>query len=149
MNQSHQLARAVFISTATAPLSEEELQRLARGASARNQARSITGVLCYNAGDFLQLVEGDEDSVTGLLDAIARDPRHAWMQVLLHAPANRRLYSAWCLTRYNLHSDASSSRSEFRVIAAFLERCPAFDSEIVAVALLNYFTARDQLQAAA
>lgn len=149
MNTTQPLTRAVFISTATAPLSEADLQGLAQWASARNQARKITGVLCYNGGDFLQLLEGPEESVAGLLESIARDPRHTWMQVLLHAPANRRLYSAWCLTRYNLDSDASSSRPDFRAIAAFLERCPAFDPEIVAVALLNYFTARDQLQAAA
>lgn len=54
-----------------------ELERILASARRRNAELGVTGVLLYQAGTFLQLLEGPADAVRHLYaDIIHDDPRH-------------------------------------------------------------------------
>lgn len=86
------LFQIVYVSTATAPLSHDELRDLLKGSHERNARADITGLLLYKDGQFMQAIEGEESAVIMLFSKISRDPRHHHVIPLLHEPIAERLF---------------------------------------------------------
>jgi uncharacterized Fe-S cluster-containing MiaB family protein len=80
----------VYVSSATQELDADALNALARKARSHNLAHGITGVLLYQAGSFMQAIEGPRDEVAALFERICRDRRHRHV-IVLHqqTPADR------------------------------------------------------------
>ena len=133
------LLRVVYISTVVAPFNEDELRRLVEKASKANAAIDITGMLCYNAGDFLQILEGPPAAVEELLEIISRDPRHLMVQILHRGSCTTRLFPDWAMELCDSRFEVSICRSEFSTIASFLSHCENLDANAVALGLLNHF----------
>ena len=66
----------IYVSSAIIILSEEELNAILVHSCQYNIAHSITGILLYIDGDFLQVLEGKKADITCLFDKIKRDTRH-------------------------------------------------------------------------
>ena len=62
----------------------------------RNNARlGITGVLFYSAGHFVQLLEGDMQTIHTMFEKIAADTRHENVNLLTLRPSERRVFAQW------------------------------------------------------
>ncbi len=85
----------IYISTPVSPFKPDELEQLAIEAQRNNAAKNITGLLLYSGRIFLQVLEGDYDQLNTLYAKIENDDRHRDMEVLIGAPATRRLFSEW------------------------------------------------------
>lgn len=96
------LTHLLYVSRATTPIWADELNALAAGCAARNRSGSVTGILLYGSGTFLQLLEGRAAPLDGLWKRILGDPRHTDIQVLLRAPAHERLFPRWYMGALNL-----------------------------------------------
>lgn len=95
----HQL---IWASRATRPFSTEELDRLVSESRRMNSIHGITGTLIYDAGGFIQVLEGDEVAVEALFSKIARDPRHREISVLDRGPVDSRRFPDWPMGRLEL-----------------------------------------------
>lgn len=133
------LYRLVYISTAVTPFTPEQLDELVRDASRRNEARGMTGMLCYYAGDFLQILEGEKGPLSTLWEKVRRDPRHTWVERLLWGPTDHRLFGPWHMGLCEIRDHESDVRSEFRAIHHFLTSCTELDTDRIAVGLLDHF----------
>lgn len=72
-----------YVSTAN-NLLDFQIRELMSSTANANQKRKITGVLMYNAGNFLQYMEGTKTDVISLYrDKIKEDTRHKNLIVLL------------------------------------------------------------------
>ncbi len=91
------MLQIAYLSSATAPMSRQDLQDLLGTCRENNAARGITGMLLYGNGTFLQVLEGDEVTVDALLDTIRKDPRHGDLQVLHRKTVDRRQYPDWTM----------------------------------------------------
>ena len=87
----------VYQSYATVPVGEAELTRLLAQSRAYNATHGITGLLLYNDGRFVQLLEGGEAAVRAVFARITRDPRHAGVVALADGPAAHRLFAEWSM----------------------------------------------------
>lgn len=87
----------IYHSTATRELSEAELGRLVSQAQIYNYSESITGILFYDGGHFLQLLEGQQESLERLYACIMEDPRHTRVVTLFNGCAPKRLFSNWSM----------------------------------------------------
>ena len=76
------MIQIVYISSAVAPWSTEQLLELLQQCLKNNSARGVTGMLLYGEDTFLQALEGDDAVIDALIEKIARDPRHAKIQLL-------------------------------------------------------------------
>jgi hypothetical protein len=74
-----------------------ELERLLIRARARNVRESITGVLLYYNGSFLQCIEGPKESLRRVYNAICADPLHHKISELVREPIARREYQEWSM----------------------------------------------------
>lgn len=95
------IACLTYKSVATASPSASDLDSLVGRARARNRNLSVTGMLLYEDGTFLQTLEGPPDKLDALWLSIKQDPRHDHIEVLSQHIVPARLFSDWDLL---LHS---------------------------------------------
>ncbi len=86
-----------YISSATAPMSTQDLLALLRQCRENNAGRGVTGMLLYANGTFLQVLEGPDQVIDDLVEIIKRDSRHTNIQMLYRNPIERRQYSDWSM----------------------------------------------------
>ena len=66
--------------------------------SRRNNPRQgITGILCCNSEQFIQVLEGGRDEVCELYNTIARDPRHLQVRILVYEEIAERRFGGWTM----------------------------------------------------
>lgn len=92
----------VYVSSATKLFTEDELLELLQKARTNNQRDGITGMLLYSNGNFIQVIEGDEDAVLSLHNRILSDPRHTRIITLLQRPLTKRMFAEWSMGFRNL-----------------------------------------------
>ncbi|MBK5214414.1 MAG: BLUF domain-containing protein [Flavobacteriaceae bacterium] len=61
----------------------------------KNIFRNITGLLLYNEGTFLQVLEGEIDDINTLLSKIEKDERHNQITVIMHREINHRFFESY------------------------------------------------------
>jgi len=86
-----------YISSATAPMSTEDLLVLLRQCRENNAGRGVTGMLLYANGTFLQVLEGPDQVIDDLVEIIKKDSRHTNIKMLYRKPIERRQYSDWSM----------------------------------------------------
>jgi hypothetical protein len=62
-----------------------------------NEANGITGALLCRDDIYLQLIEGNEQTVSALVDRISRDDRHVEMVELVRRPIQARMFPGWAM----------------------------------------------------
>lgn len=72
-----------------------DLEKILAEARANNEARDVTGALIYIDEVFIQILEGDKDTVRGLMGTIATDPRHTSVKVFYQEELKQRMFASW------------------------------------------------------
>lgn len=103
----------VYISSATQLFSKQMLIELLEHSRAKNERLGITGILLYRDGNILQALEGEQPAVEGLFQAIARDPRHSDVLVLLRGPIETRQFPDWSMAFRDLSIESELTRPGF------------------------------------
>jgi hypothetical protein len=91
------LYHLVYQSTATTPLSDDDLEALLKQSRAWNTAHGLTGVLLYCHGEIMQVLEGTEQEVHYIFRRIERDYRHRSVTRLSDGPIAQRNFSQWSM----------------------------------------------------
>jgi hypothetical protein len=91
------MIQIVYVSAARDPFSQEALSILLAKSRVRNALYSVTGMLLYHSGSFLQILEGPVEGVQTIFSSIARDPRHLDTKVLHNQPIDRREFADWSM----------------------------------------------------
>ncbi len=107
------MLRLVYTSQAIHPFTPEDLFSLLNLAKERNRAADITGLLLYKDGEFLQVLEGDDEAVQSLYQGICRDPRHHHIRLLDLQPIARREFPHWSMGFRRLDAPAASHDPAF------------------------------------
>lgn len=90
------LYQYVYVSKATKRLTHDELVSLLQQARSKNTAKNVTGLLLYNGlGTFLQVIEGERESVDALIQTIQSDSRHTRVNILFAGPTAKRDFPDW------------------------------------------------------
>jgi hypothetical protein len=87
--------QVIYSSNANQEMSVEDLAKILEDARAGNETRGVTGALVYVDGVFLQVLEGDKDTVHILMRSIAADSRHSAVQVFHAAEVEQREFGSW------------------------------------------------------
>ena len=94
----------VYLSRASLDFDEARLLELLATSRKNNAGADVTGLLLYKDGNFLQLLEGEEEQVRRIFGKIARDPRHFNVTVLLEGSTDERQFPDWSMGFHNLRS---------------------------------------------
>ena len=89
------LIQSVYTSAAIQPMPKSKLYKILVDSRVRNKLADVTGLLVYVDGTFLQVLEGEQEMVSDLLDKISKDPRHTDVKVVYKTGVERRTFNAW------------------------------------------------------
>ena len=97
----------IYVSSATALLSESELNEILATSRENNARSSISGMLLYKDGNLMQVLEGEESAVRVLYAKITADDRHRGHMVLWDGYESSRQFSDWSMAFRNLNRTES------------------------------------------
>lgn len=98
MNDSPQtIFQLVYVSSAKTKFSKAELEALLDQSRQKNARLGLSGILLYHDGNFMQLLEGEENQVRSLYAHIARDPRHHGCMILISGQVAERTFPGWTM----------------------------------------------------
>jgi Sensors of blue-light using FAD len=89
--------KLIYASQTAHSFTDAELATILTSSRNNNTKAGLTGLLMYFAESFLQMIEGDRDSLTATYQRIEGDVRHRNLRLLAFAPANARRFSAWTM----------------------------------------------------
>ena len=87
----------LYISSATERMTQQALLNLLETARRNNARTGITGILLFHKDTFMQLLEGEEEAVTSLYQAILDVPRHTRHWLLWNGPVATRSFADWTM----------------------------------------------------
>lgn len=91
------LVRLLYASRAAAPLTDSVIEEILVQSRRNNPRQGITGILCCNGEQFMQVLEGGRDEVCELYNAIVGDPRHAKVRILCYEEIAERRFGGWSM----------------------------------------------------
>ncbi len=112
------LITLVYVSAAVHLLSDHEIIDILRVSQRNNKRACITGVLLYEGGNFIQVLEGPEGSVRELESRIKSDPRHSGYLQLLMKTSTERHFAHWSMGFKRMSDLSVEDRAVFN---AYLE----------------------------
>jgi len=87
----------VYVSSAVEEITADKLSHLLRRAKARNLVHGVTGVLLFDAGNFMQYIEGPQAGLAEIYRHIKRDRLHAGIIELSVERNLSRSFGNWAL----------------------------------------------------
>ncbi|WP_028025253.1 BLUF domain-containing protein [Enterovibrio calviensis] len=102
---SDTLRQLVYISSGEHPFSELELSNMLASMRKNNEEIGVTGMLLYKDGDFIQVIEGEEDVLYPLFDVICHDHRHYSIVELMRKSITKRQFSNWSMGFHHINND--------------------------------------------
>jgi hypothetical protein len=102
----------IYVSHAADGLKSSDLHDILKKAHEVNANLGITGLLLYKNKRFMQLIEGQEDTVRGLYQKILQDPRHRDLIVLQEDTEPERQFPGWSMAFRNLNALPSADKLE-------------------------------------
>ena len=91
------IRQVIYISKAADDFTAFELHELAEAAASNNKLHNITGALLYIDKCFIQVIEGDEDSIADLLARLEADPRHHAIRIISDHLEESRYFADWSM----------------------------------------------------
>jgi len=94
---AERLKHLIYTSVAVAALDPPTMKSILEFARINNAKRSVNGMLLLSAGNFFQVLEGDEHVVDEVFATIAADPRHKRVTKIIDEPIAKRDFADWSM----------------------------------------------------
>ena len=91
-----------YASRITSDISEDEILDILSAARKNNKANDVSGMLLYENGSFLQILEGEEETVNDLFEHISKDDRHNSIVKIISEAIAQRDFSDWSMGFANI-----------------------------------------------
>jgi len=101
---SKKITQFAYMARYTGTTVERDLSDITARAKRNNERLGITGVLVYDAGVFIQVMEGPNDAITHMMTRILSDERADNVAVLFHRLVNERELGHWSMLALRLDS---------------------------------------------
>lgn len=89
------MKRIIYLSTGVTIFSDFEINDLLNVSRINNAKNGITGLLLYSDGNFLQIIEGENEMIDQLYINICKDRRHKNIINVVNKSIQERSFSNW------------------------------------------------------
>ncbi|WP_101758151.1 BLUF domain-containing protein [Oceanicoccus sp. KOV_DT_Chl] len=113
------LIHIIYVSASKEIFGEYELIRLLESIRTRNKKHNITGMLLYNDGNIMQLIEGAEADVSQLFENIKSDERHTGIIEMVRDEISERTFTEWSMSYKNITDIYVEGFSDFLSFGSF------------------------------
>jgi hypothetical protein len=87
----------IYISSAVKLMSNADLVKILSDSRDNNKTKSITGMLLYGDGVFIQVLEGAGKDIDSVYNKIVKDPRHKSIIQLTSGTLTKRNFPDWTM----------------------------------------------------
>lgn len=87
----------IYISTSSRLMNEEELAAILTESRKNNSQKDITGMLLYGEGTFIQVLEGEKETVLAVYRKIKNDIRHRGLINMVTGETAERTFPEWSM----------------------------------------------------
>ncbi|MEO3405897.1 BLUF domain-containing protein [Mucilaginibacter sp. CAU 1740] len=87
----------IYLSTAVNLFNQDQLEELLKKSRANNAEKSVSGMLLYYDGSFIQVLEGNAADVDSVYDVIKADKRHKNLIKIAEGEHDERAFAAWSM----------------------------------------------------
>lgn len=135
----------LYASGGSGPVTDDDIRDILDVSRRNNAALGVTGLLLFADNMFLQVLEGEEQTVRSLATTIRRDPRHRNYMELLAQNAPGRAFGQWQMGFKRLQEGLAEDDAVFRATRnALAGRIGAQDGGMMMEAVIA-FAGRDFL----
>lgn len=107
------MKQLIYVSSASGQMSDDQLIKLLEKARIFNKEKCLTGLLLYQNGNFMQVLEGEDPEVNELYDKIKIDRRHKGLIVILEEEVDKRYFPDWSMGFRNVTNDNIEGFSDY------------------------------------
>lgn len=129
----------VYTSHAIKPFTEGELLDLLRQSRDRNEKLSISGILLYVQGKFMQVLEGKKSFVDEIYTSILEDTRHTRVTLVLEGDSPKRIFKGWSMGFKKLSNEDFVNASGFTDIDVFFDEHKMKENSSLLLVFLKLF----------
>jgi len=97
-DDSTDIFQLVYVSEACPDLSYTDLENILFSARQRNSNLSVTGMLIYRDGFFIQFLEGSQKNVKEVIGRIIQDRRHTKLRIVGEWHSLKRYFEKWSMS---------------------------------------------------
>ena len=112
------LHRLIYASRAD-EVTKEQLSAILEASERNNPKYFVTGMLLFNSGHFVQLLEGPRNALSERFVTIAQDDRHRDVEILSFGPIESRLFADWSMNYVSQYGDPSKTVRRYTSGASF------------------------------
>lgn len=110
---------------------DDVLADIVKRSKKNNSEYDITGLLFYHNGRFIQVLEGDKDSLEGLMSILEKDDRHENIQRIIDQTIKKRAFKEWSMDSLNLSEDTTVDPDELIRIRDAYKKHLLIDSNLL------------------
>ena len=129
----------IYVSYATEPFSQTQLEELLQNCIKNNAKQQITGMLLYVNGKFIQVLEGEQEVVESVYKKIQQDKRHHKVRVIVEGKIARRNFPNWSMSFKLLGTNDLKHLTGYQDIEDYFESGEVSNSSHVALVFLKLF----------
>lgn len=139
-HEPESLVSVTYVSSAAPGFTVQDLTDIVRSARRNNERLGITGMLLHKDGNFMQTLEGSEESINTLLNAIEQDPRHRGFIRLLTKPIAERSFGSWSMAFQDLSNLSPEDLAAFSpfLTSSLLDEAFRSESELCFKLMLSF-----------
>ena len=100
------------ISTAASGRAADDAPEILKVAHGLNGVDGITGILYVEGRNFLQVIEGEAESIASLLERLLADPRHKDVTILSDISTSEREFGDWTMLQRDPVDDMASFKAD-------------------------------------
>ncbi len=106
------LKTLTYTSRARLDLTDDDLAAIHQTARHLNALDGISGLLLFDGGRFLQILEGSEDAIDNLVERLRRDPRHSAFEIRDERPVEERSFPDWSMELVRVSAGWCTAKEE-------------------------------------
>jgi len=95
----------IYVSTAKRLITEADLLDILTTSREKNLKYNVTGVLLYNEGAFIQMLEGAYEHIHLIYNRLLQDPRHKNIIKLVEGNSMARSFPNWSMGFQTINSE--------------------------------------------
>jgi hypothetical protein len=116
----------MYASYAKQHFSDDELTELLIKARKNNSNLGITGMLIYRDGNFIQVLEGEEEAVKSLYILIKADKRHDGVIIMSEGEISERQFAKWAMdfrnySKNDLFTTAEMANDKYGILTVLTD----------------------------
>lgn len=100
----------VYVSETEDRMPADDLVALLAQSREKNARLGVTGILLYKDRRFMQVLEGDEQTVRDLYETIKRDERHTNVRTVIEGNIDDREFGEWAMGFPNINAAAPADQ---------------------------------------